>query len=156
MSNLKNVLGGHKAKHSGDFFENELARQAMIDGIGFEKIPSGCRWVNTPKGLKAIGVKTPFDFMMFKNGRAIFFDAKSTEGNTFPHGKLEEHQVKSLAQIAEHGFKCGYLVKFEGIGFTWFPVETLLRLERGRSLKPVDGISLVTEAGSFTLMSLFL
>ena len=156
MSYSKNVIRGAKARDSGDYFEAELSRQAIIDGIGFEKIPSGCRWVNSPKGLKAIGVKTPFDFMMFKNGRAIFFDAKSTDGNTFPHSKLEEHQVKSLAQIASHGFKCGYLVKFVGIGFTWFPVEKLLKLNPRESLKPIDGISLVTEAGSFTLMSLFL
>lgn len=156
MAKYSKIIAGHKAKNSGRRFESDLMQQAKIDGIGFEQIPSGCIWRRTPRGVVPIPVKTPFDFMMFKNGKAVFFDAKSTDGVTFPYSMLNQNQVKSLAQIAKHDFKCGYLVKFDGIGFYWFPIEKLLGLKRRESLKPLDGQSLSITPDTFSLLALFL
>jgi penicillin-binding protein-related factor A (putative recombinase) len=134
-------IRGAKAKFWGANFENLLSLHCRLNKIAFEKIPSGCKWV----GKMAVPQKTPFDFIAAKNGRAVVFDAKTLDRETFPKSSCEPHQVEALHSFEMSKLTAGYIVFFRPINsVVFFTASQLKGLLPRYSLKATDGISLGT------------
>lgn len=57
--------------------------------------------------------KSTVDFVGVANGKAIAFDAKSTQNRTsFPLSNVEEHQMLFLQNFHNHGGKAFFLIQF--------------------------------------------
>jgi penicillin-binding protein-related factor A (putative recombinase) len=106
-------------------------------------------------GVRAIPTKTPFDFVMCRDGIAVFFDAKSTSAKTFAASAIQLHQLYHLARVENAGFRSGYVVYFQETDeVVFFSASQLAKLKRGDSLKPDDGLQLGS-ALTLTLLPLF-
>lgn len=159
---LKNILGGRKAKASGDRFENMIVATAHVRGISILKIPSGAKWTRQGSKTVVIPMKSPFDFIAAFQGKTAFFDAKSTKEKTFSFSKIDRSQVKNLMTMAANGSTCGYLIVFldeseiwgEAVWFTIFQVNAI---KHGESLKPDMGKKLgkTTSVVQFNLEAIF-
>lgn len=107
------------------------------------RIPDGCRQINLNKLIR---VKSPFDFLATKNGKAIFCDTKTCEGKTFPHSKINQLQIKELLRIAKNGFLAGYVINFrETDTYSFISAEILSQLKKGKSVKASDYLDLGQE-----------
>lgn len=117
------------------------------------KIPSGCRWVS---GVKAVPVKTPFDFVLIKGGKSIFCDAKTTLDKTWSYSSNDPKQVHWLSECAKGGCRAGYIVNFRSISkIIFFSVEKLSGLRPRESLSPEQGINLSDDKSEMNLGALF-
>jgi hypothetical protein len=146
---------GLKAKRSGQRFEEIVKIPASRDGIEVIQIPSGARWVPMRGGVRAIPTKTPFDFVMCRDGIAVFFDAKSTSAKNFTASSIQLHQLYHLARVENAGFRSGYVVYFQGTDeVVFFSASQLASLKRGDSLKSSDGLMLGS-ALTLSLLPLF-
>ena len=136
-------IAGAKAKVFGQYFENILSVHCRKQNIRFEQIPSGCKWV----GKKPIPVKTPFDFIASKHGRAVVFDAKTTAGSSFSKSACKEHQIESLFKFELSGLTAGYIVWFREVdSIVFFKASELKQLPSRCSLKVSDGLFLGTKS----------
>lgn len=141
--NLKNIYGGHKAKNNGDYFENLLSAKCVREKIAFIKIPSGCKWVRTRMGVKPIPMKTPFDFVVCKNGKSVFFDAKCVSTNTFSYSQIKSHQLDKLYEIEQQKFLSGYIIHFAKENkVVFFTSSTLKNILPRHSLNSEGGVQL--------------
>lgn len=132
-------ISGAKAKAYGRFFENILSVHCQKTGIKFEQIPSGCKWV----GKTPIPMRTPFDFIAAKNGRAIVFDAKTLNNDAFSKSACTPHQIDSLYGFEVSGLTAGYIVWFRTIdSVVFFSASQLKQLKPRCSLKILDGVFL--------------
>lgn len=140
MAKLLKVIQGKRAKINGDFFENQLHREALNRGYSVIKIPSGCKSL----GLgKLIRVATPFDFVFTKSSRVIFIDAKTTKTNTFTNSKVTPHQLSALYEQEKQGICAGYIVHFQNTNkIVFFSATRLKSLSLGQGLKQDDGVLL--------------
>lgn len=139
MLSSRASIRGAKAKVVGQWFENILSVACTREGIAFEQIPSGCKWV----GKRAIPAKTPFDFIASKDSRAILFDAKTVNVETFSKSACKEHQVESLFRFEVSGLTAGYIVWFRGSdSIVFFKASQLKNLAPRRSLRISDGVFL--------------
>jgi hypothetical protein len=139
MLNPETSLRGAKAKAFGQLFEQILSITCHKARIKFEQLPSGCRWV----GKRAVPVKTPFDFIACKNGKAIFFDAKTLDAKTFSKSSSTPHQIESLLAFELSGLTAGYIVWLREIDeIVFYKASQLKSLSRGDSLKSSDGVFL--------------
>ena len=154
--NLNNIYGGLKAKNNGDYFERILETKCMREQITFVKIPSGCKWVRTNVGVRPVPVKTPFDFVMCKDGKSVYFDAKCVSTNTFSHSKLKGHQIDKLFEIEQQNFIAGYIIHFkEENKIVFFTSSTLKNLKPRHSLNSECGLFLGS-VESFSLIPLLM
>lgn len=146
-------MGGLVAKRAGSQWENVLRHHAGLQGIKVIPIPPACKWISPTKIMPA---KSPFDFIMVKNGRALFVDAKSTKKNTFTYSDCDQDQLYWLGECAAGGARAGYIVSFREMKITvFFSVFQLLRLMPGRGLKPESGILLSIDGDLMNLRLLF-
>ena len=139
MPSSKESIRGAKAKASGRLFENILSSRCARAGIKFEQLPSGCRWI----GKMAVPAKSPFDFILAKDGKVILCDAKSLDATTFTRSACKPHQIESLAGFEMSGLTAGFIVwlrKTDEVVF--FKASQLKALPPRCSLKVSDGISL--------------
>lgn len=150
--NRRAVIGGLEAKRNGEEFENLIKYNAKKSGVTITQIPSGCRWVN---GVRAVAVPTDFDFIAWKDGRAMAFDAKSTNGNTFTKSMVKQHQAVKLYEIEQNSNStAGYLVWFKAHNvIVFFTATQLYNLKPRTSLKVTDGLR-VGAAPTFDIGSL--
>lgn len=93
--------------------------------------------VRIPTGVKVFGRgkvamrKTPFDFAASIDGRAVFFDAKTTKESTFNIGSMvmatkKVHQFNELRAAQRAGAVAGYLIWFYGLReITWAPIDVV-------------------------------
>ena len=147
----QNQVRGAKAKASGKLFEEILSHHCRSNKIKFEQLPSGCRWI----GKTAIPVKTPFDFIMAKNGKVVLFDAKSLDSSTFSRSACKPHQIESLYGFELSGLTAGFIVWLREIDeIVFFRASLLNGLASRCSLKPCDGIPLGNRS-ALTVESLF-
>lgn len=93
----------------GESFEKYVAKCLELKGFDVERIPDGCKQVSQ---FKIIRVKAPFDFLATKTGIALYFDAKTTQGETFPFSAIDQNQVEKLLKIHNNGFVAGYIINF--------------------------------------------
>lgn len=133
---------GLVAKREGQAWEQLLKHLMTRDGWEVVEIPPGCRG-DGRGGL--IRVKTAFDFVAGKNGRAVFFDAKSVESGNFTKSQCTVHQVDSLFKFFKQGFQAGYFVNFRDQNLVvFFSADKLMALKPRTSLKVSDGLALGT------------
>jgi penicillin-binding protein-related factor A (putative recombinase) len=147
---LSNRLRGLKSKKYGEHFENILHGNAQRTKWNVIRIPDGCKQISA---FKLIRTQTPFDFVFLKaetdgiltRRYTVFADAKTTQGDTFKHSDITDHQVDSLFKIHSLGFTAGYVVQFREHNKTvFFRADQLYALPKRKSLKPEDGVSLGT------------
>lgn len=120
----------------GKAFEFLIETILELKGFTVLRIPDGCRQVSP---YKIIRTKTPFDFLAHKSGECIYFDAKTTQGKTFPYSLVNHDQVKHLLRLQESGFRAGYIIEYrEAAEIVFASAKTLLNLVPGKSLKPSD------------------
>lgn len=130
-------IGNKKAKHNGDLFEVQLARQARAHGWKYIKIPMGAKMVGPNKIIR---VRTPFDFVFVKKGKAIFADAKSFNKKTITYSDLTHHQVQELMDMEDQDHKAGYIVHFRPAKqIVFFPASMLIALKSRTSYDHTEG-----------------
>jgi recombination protein U len=62
------------------------------------------------------------------NGRAIFYDAKTTRRNVLDFDNLHAHQITFLERAARFGAAAGFLVEFSSYGEVYFlPIQIVVR-----------------------------
>lgn len=137
---MQNQKRGLIAKKSGDGFEAFIKAACYTRGWGMIEIPSGCEWVSAHK---ARPVKTPFDFVLVKQGICVFGDAKTSLANSFSYSMVDPNQKKWLAYTESFGHISGYLVNFRTLEQTvFFSAKQLSSLRPRQSLKPDNGLLL--------------
>jgi hypothetical protein len=138
MAIIKNIVRGKKAKVNGQRFEIFLENSAARKMWTVTRIPDGCRQVGPNKLLR---VRTPFDFVFTRWGKAVFADAKSTQTKYFSKSALTPHQIEQLKDIENDGFAAGYIVNFSTLNLVVFFSATLLSEIKTRdSVGPEQGI----------------
>lgn len=131
---------GRLAQGMGSYFEQVffLTCNRKI-GMAVTRMPDGCKTVGKNKLIR---VKTPWDYIVSYSGHIALLDTKTTQGNSFPHSKIEPHQVDEMFEHAmavesyPHGRTCvraGYVIWFRGEGKVFFiPSVYLSSLVRKR------------------------
>lgn len=123
-------------------FEERVIRDAEINDVILYKMPERFKGVYSKSKTKQL--KTPFDCFGAIDGKAIFFDCKSTAKDNFLFStvcfaKKKIHQWQALKRSSEMGSIAGYLVHFYEIGvISWVPVEMIVKsyLKGLKSIKP--------------------
>ena len=88
-------------------------------------------------------VANPFDFLLAKDGVAVFCDVKTVEGKSFPHSKINQDQVTTLLSLHSQQMLSGYVIYFRQCrDVVFFDAKKLALTKTGESLKPQDGIVL--------------
>lgn len=132
---------GMKKKVAGEEFELAVQLMANREDWNILKIPSGCRFLSR---VKIIPVKSPFDFILAKPNRIIFFDAKSIGDGTFGFSKINQNQLSKLS-LLDCVAPAGYVVNFTKHNqVVFFAVKDLREVRFRSSLKPMDGVLLGT------------
>ena len=137
--NPNKQYGGIKAQKGGLGFENIFQWAGRSQGFHVERMPDGCKTIGKNKIIR---IKTPFDFVICKEGRCAFVDTKTINANTFPFNLIKQHQVDCLANIGLHAAS-GYVVwyrKSDRINF--YLAEILITLGSNDSLSHEKGIPL--------------
>jgi len=141
--NLNRRRGGAIAKAYGNAFEALFMSACRHAGIHVVQIPMGAKVIRCRGKLTTIKVKTPFDFVLMKDGVTVMVDTKTVDGSTFPFSKITRHQLESLAHCEVFGVKAGYVVNFRETGqMAFFSSRVLSRLRPNASLIAEDGENL--------------
>lgn len=155
IKNFNSVRGGHKARSHGDFAEKMIYQACLKEKILALQIPTGAKIRKFGGRLVPIPIKTPFDFILYLNGKSVTLDIKFIEGDHFNYSWITPHQVESLLKIQETKNEAGYLIFFEKINqVVFFPASQLSSLKPRQSLKPQEGI-LIGSILAFNLSLLF-
>lgn len=134
---MNKKLSGLIAKRSGDQFQRYFESRCRILKIDCVRIPDGCRQLSA---FKTMRVKTPFDYIIAKNGLIAFLDLKSTRDKTLAYSKIERHQLAELARLGRHS-RAGYLVFYREFNeLVYYGYETLGALKPNESLSLDDGL----------------
>jgi hypothetical protein len=136
---------GNKNRIEGNFFEHVFVSQARSNGFLVIKMPLGCRRIKAGAGMKLIQVKTPFDYILVKDGKSLFVDCKSFDNDHMVYSYLTEHQIETLSAIEEKKACAGYVVHLRLTKEVYFFNGTILsKLERHKSLAKEEGLLLGT------------
>jgi hypothetical protein len=139
-------LGGAKAQKHGAQFESFIETVGHLSGFVVYKILTGCKYNSFKK--KFIPQKNPFDFIFLDQrdpNQAIYFDAKSIEGERFPQSLIDTDQVKNLLAAHETGRIAGYIIYFDKLRkIYFFDAGQLFQLHFDDSLGPETGVFLGT------------
>jgi len=134
---------GRLAHKIGQTFETILGNVSRHQGICCIRIPDGCRQVRGAKGYQLLRVSTPFDYVLFLNGKSIVLDTKTVQAKTFTHSAIKDHQLRELNRCQPHVHSSGYLVWHRGVDQVVFYLSHLLTvLKHRQSLSVDDGINL--------------
>jgi len=142
-------IGGRNARAEGEAFECRVEYQALFFGFAVVHMPPGGRHVRSGSGVKIIPQKNPFDFVISKRAPtctvSIYFDAKTTAGNTFAFSAINQIQISELLPLERVGNRAGYLICFRASGLVAFlSASKLASLRPGEGLRPEDGLALGT------------
>lgn len=123
---------GPKNQKIGKGFEHIFEITARLNGILPLNMPLAARRI----GLKRlIQVKSPFDYVIMKNGRSAFIDCKTFNSVNITYSQLTTHQVEILARIQETNQVAGYVCWMRRSNMVYFiPGKTLAMLNPGQSL----------------------
>lgn len=145
---------GHKARETGNLFEHHLIMMVEKHGGVCIKIPNAGRVTGSGHNKKFVKAKSPFDFLVAKDGGAMAFDCKATTKTTVPFSMIKQHQLNSLLKCAPH-IPAGYLVWFQITDqVVWFPALLLATVEPRQSLAPQDGHQLGTTQWGYNPLDL--
>ena len=108
--------------------------------MAITRFPDGCKVL---RGNKIIRIKTPFDWVLTFGGVTALIDTKTTNLDSFPHSKIEAHQVAEMLAHSQSGAKAGYVIWFRKTDDLFFlSALTLSQLLNKRgSIKCKDEIS---------------
>lgn len=154
---LAKILGGKRAQSNGVMFEEALTRNARFSQIACTRMPDGCKQLNA---RRIIRVKTPFDFILTKNGKSAFIDTKTLDDKSFANSKIEEHQVNGIMPHVKAGSLGGYVVFARAIDTIYFiPVSVLhynLYSPTRGSIGPIDpGCVILGSFANWTIDRMF-
>ena len=142
MATFKKRQAGYKSKNAGDYFENMLHFFGTCQRIEVVRIPNGCKVVKIRGKLVTIPIKSPFDFIIVKNGIAIFLDCKTVESGNFCYSDLTQHQVNGLFNLERQGITSGYLIYYRNINkIIFYKASVLSSLRPKSSLDERSGLS---------------
>lgn len=123
-------------------FEKEFKSLCGIQGITCIRIPDGSKIVSNRLSVKKyyqVKIKSPFDFLLTKDGKVCVLDCKSTSQKRFSYSKININQLTNLIQCSQ-SICAGYLVKFKHLEYyIFYDANTLANLESGESLSIEDG-----------------
>lgn len=150
-ASLTRVDAGRLAKAGGRAFEQRVEWAARMIRAQLVQIPTGAIVVGQRGGRPILRPeKTPFDYVLGKDGEAAFFDAKSTAKTRFPFADMKPHQVRKLHDLELAGFRAGYLVNFRTLDrVVFFNASALKALQPRTSLRPDDGDAMGTHQELF-------
>ncbi len=137
---MKHWRGKASSKEIGNGFEATFKQMAQMRGWAVVRIPDGCKHVG---GGALIPVKSPFDYVLARDGDAIFLDCKQTASATFSHSEIAEHQMNELLSLECEGHRSGYMIFFsKSCQMVFFDATTLFNCRVDMGLKPEQGILL--------------
>jgi len=139
---IKNVLRGAQNQHVGAAFEATFHDACTREGIAITRMPDGCKQVGA---TRLIRVKTPWDFILTRNGKTAFIDTKTTSDDTFPFKSIEPHQAEAMYRHDCEGTPNvigGYVIEFRKINQVIFVpamhLHNALHCGVKGSFKPTD------------------
>ena len=134
---MKNSLRGKKAQANGKFFENLIKEVCERTQWAVVRLPDGARRVSQALTVR---VKSPFDFCIAKKANVLFFDAKSTDLNSWSYSMVNQKQIEHLLKLENEWLVSGYMVLFKKLDKVIFFTATQLNdLKPGQGLKPDQG-----------------
>ena len=72
-------------------------------------------------------IQSPFDFILYKNGKMFALELKSTKGKSISFlgsgPMIKPHQTKALTQAARFGIIAGFVFNFRGNGTYFLPIH---------------------------------
>jgi penicillin-binding protein-related factor A (putative recombinase) len=149
--NFKRILGGKTAQQYGFGFEEIFRKRALSEGICPVRIPDSCKQISHTKFIR---VKSPFDFVIAKNGKSAFIDCKTYKTSRLTYSDIDKHQLENLLSLGQHS-AAGYVVWFRNedqvVFFSW---SIMSDLKPKNSLQALDGLVL-GDIGNFYLSEIF-
>lgn len=131
------------SKKIGTAWEKTFADQARLRGWAVVRIPDGCIRIVERGRTKLIPAKSPFDFILGKDSKAVFVDTKTYDSDQICYSDINFKQVEKLLSLEFEGFMAGYVVYFRPVDVAVFYQASILqRLELRESLGLMDGIIL--------------
>lgn len=144
MKNNKYLIShkaGKKAKDAGNYFESIFEFNCENQKISYVKIPTGSKIVRSRGRIIPVNIKTPFDYVIGKNGKAAFLDCKTIESGNFSYSMIVPHQLESLVKFENEGFKSGYLIFYRDVNkVVFFNSSQLSKLSKRQSIDINSGM----------------
>lgn len=158
VTQLKRRRVATLAKTRGDWFESCIEVQGRLESVEVVKIPQGAQWFRRhDRQMDLKPVKTPFDFFAVFSGKAVFFDAKTTDDTNFTYSTINQLQVSSLLRIERKGCRAGYLIHYRITDEIWFvPASALAEVKPRGSINLSANAIFVGRRGEWMLRALFL
>lgn len=147
-------MGGIQKAFGDSFEELFFLICNATRGLAITRFPDGCKIV---KYGELVRVKTPWDWVVSYNGKTALIDTKTTEGNSFPHSKIESHQVKEMYSHSIAGSNTtGYVIWFRKSDGVYFASSLLLNnlLNVRGSVKP-DMLQFLGNSSTFKPQIMF-
>ncbi len=128
----------------GAGFEKYVDKCLSLKGLSVIRIHDGCK-VYGPN--KLVRVKQAFDFVVAGPEKlAMYFDAKTTIGDSFTFSSIDQDQLRNLLRIEKHGHVAGYIINFRQNGLYCFAsAGQLAGVISGSSIKSRDCVDLGRE-----------
>ena len=87
-------------------------------------------------------IQSPFDFILYKNGKMFALELKSTKGKSISFSgsspMIKEHQVKALTQASRFGIIAGFVLNFRGNGTYFLPIQKFNDFTNSTTRKSID------------------
>lgn len=128
------------SKKIGTSFEDTAEKLLLMSGFSVIRIPDGCRTFGYGIKTRMIRIKSPFDFLAAKDGKAIFFDCKTYQNNSIAYSQINENQIEKLLSLERQGHLAGYLIYFrEHDDIRFFKASQLNEVKKRQGLLPEQG-----------------
>lgn len=90
------------------------------DAIDFYNKANGNVVAKTRNQQMMYSKKSPVDFAGVVRGRAVYFDAKQTQGKSIPLTNFEVHQIDFVVEKQKHGALAGFMIYFSELDRFFF------------------------------------
>lgn len=131
---MSRQFSGRRAQSNGAIFEAMFFTATARQGMTATRIPDGCKQL---PNRRIIRVKTPFDWLLAHNGRAIVCDTKRTDSKGLRHSLIDHFQVHHLLLNYARGINAGYVVWLATQDITYFIPAP--RLSKGLTTRGMIG-----------------
>lgn len=131
------IWGGRRAKALGTSWEAIIERKCIREQIMHVRIPDGCRQIGKQKLIR---VRSPLDYVLIKEGKTVFLDAKTINADTLSYSFLHDskstsHQLETMRRISVNKCRAGLLIWFRLSNIISFIDAQLLMV-----IQPNEGI----------------
>ena len=125
----------------GRAFESNFKSIMLSANYNVIRIPDGIRVYSKSRDSKFARVKSPFDFILCRDGESIFVDCKVCSIKSFSISRIPLHQLESLKD-ASYGGLSGLAIYFtikNSVYFFHIGMISRIISDNGKgSLKPLD------------------